>query len=52
VTALRYRASTVLPWALLVVFHFLSGAFLQPPIVYLMFVLAMGYCAPGGRTGQ
>ena len=45
VTALRHRDSTVLAWALLVVFYFLSGAFLQPPIVYLMFVLAMGYCA-------
>ena len=52
VTALRYRASTVLPWALLVVFHFLSCAFLQPPIVYLMFVLAMGYCPLERREGR
>ena len=51
VAAWRYRASAMLAWALLIVFHFLSGAFLQPPIVYLMFVLSMGYCATEGAKG-
>ena len=52
VTALRFGRSVVLAWGLLVVFYFLSGAFLQPPIVYLMFVLAMGYCPPVARQGR